>query len=155
MIFSFLTITGPPVKGDAISTHQFYHIETHWSLGVYVVDRAAASSTFNSPLDFVQSPTQCASIWWRSFPPVNNVTVTPVFLIPLLQICSSLITRPPVKGDVISTHQFYDTPYWNTLNEATNFEPVPAYLQCASIWRSVRDSNPFLRRDRALYSPIY
>ena len=28
-----------------------------------MVDRAAASSTFNSPLDFVQSPTQCASIW--------------------------------------------------------------------------------------------
>jgi hypothetical protein len=23
------------------------------------------------------------------------------------------------------------------------------------VWRSQRDSNPFLRRDRALYSPIY
>ena len=40
-----------------------YHIEPHWCLGVYVIDRPAGSSTFNSPLDFVQSPTQCASIW--------------------------------------------------------------------------------------------
>ena len=31
-----------------------------------MIDRPAGSSTFNSPLDFVQSPTQCASIWWMT-----------------------------------------------------------------------------------------
>ena len=44
----------------------FNHIEAHWSLGVYVISRPAGSSTFNSPLNFVQSPTQCASIWFQS-----------------------------------------------------------------------------------------
>lgn len=41
-----------------------------------------------------------------SFQSVNNTTVTPVFLRTLLQYDSSLITRPPVEGGVISTHQF-------------------------------------------------
>ena len=41
------------------------HIETHWCLGVYMIGRPAGSSIFNSPLNSVQSPTQCASIWSR------------------------------------------------------------------------------------------
>ncbi len=42
----------------------------------------------------------------QSFLTVKSVTVPPVFLMPLFQTCSSLITRPPVKGDALSTHQF-------------------------------------------------
>ena len=55
----------------------------------------------------------CASIWCQSFLAVNNATVQPVFLIALLQQCSSPITGPPVKGGVITTHQF--TIYQNSL----------------------------------------
>ena len=41
-----------------------------------------------------------------SFRGVICTTVTPVFLMALFQPCSSLITKPPVKGGANTTHQF-------------------------------------------------